>query len=146
MNGFRFNKLFVAVVIQVGVLTILMIFLVRRHMTAPSSGDRLSSVSHQGPLQRRCSSRLPGHMTSLKQVTNAMNSKSLGQLAVSPTDETDAKFLIKYEAFCQANLRPKASNVFVIPSEFDDCLCPCVPSGLGTFTDSFRNFNTCESG
>lgn len=142
MNGYRFYKFFVAIIIQVGI--IFTIFVVHRRMSAPSFSGRLSYASTQVAHLHHCNGHLSGRIASVQQTTNSSNLKSFDRLLVAPTDKADAKFLIDYEAYCRMNLIPKASNVFVLPSELDNCSCPCIPSGLGMFKDSRWKICGCD--
>lgn len=134
MYGCKFSKLYVAVVGQAGFVILLMVYAVHyRSISSPFAIDQLSSDAFHPP----CVSRLSGRTTSLQQLSNSRN-LSMDQRVVAGTDPTAVKFLSDYETYCQVNLRPKASNVIVPPSEVSDCLCPCIPSGLGTFLDSLK--------
>jgi hypothetical protein len=134
MNGFGLAKIFIAVVAHAGLITAIMTCVVHYRISVSFTIDQLSSVTRD----RHCSSRLSGRTTSLlQQLTRPGSSTASDDFFHAELNQTSEPFLISYKAYCQLNIRPKASNVFVLSSEFGkiwtslDCLCPCIPSGLG---------------
>jgi hypothetical protein len=140
MNAFGLVKMFVAVVVHAGLITAIMTCVVHYRISVSFTVDRLSSNVHH----HHCTSRLSGRTTSLlQQLTGPGSAISSDQPVTAGPDQTVEPFLVGYEAYCQMNVIPKASNIFVVPAEFGqmwasyDCLCPCIPSGLGTLNVFF---------
>lgn len=137
MFNFRFVKFFFTIFGQLVFVIIFLLYVVHYHLSTRSAVDHRPAASHRDAPQLQCSG-------GMSRPTNTSNSTSFGHLVPAGTDESVVTFLAKYEAFCQENLKPKASNIFLQPSESGDCLCPCIPSGLGAFMNSRWKLRCCS--
>lgn len=132
MNGCRLTKKYVAIIGQACIVILLMVYAVHNRYSVPiATIDQLPSTANP----HHCSSRLSGRMTSFQQLSKLSN-LSTDQPVVAETDPTAVQFISGYKTYCDTNLKPKASNVIVLPTDVSDCLCPCIPSGLGKFLES----------